>query len=290
MTTFKLLKDIGGAKGMSNEEFQASWPKDAPEVDLVINSCGGSCVEGIAIAEFLRSQKAKGQVINAKIQGFCGSITTLIAAACTTSEISPFSQYFVHEARLNIADATSADLASAQAEVDTFNGIMRQAYMDKTKLPESEIAALMSSSTMMTAQKAVELGFVDKVTGLFKAVARFVRHKPEAEGHIFISINQAEESPGAIQNSEAEQNAEEEEDEGEEMEEMRKQMAVLIAERDGLKTEVDGLKTEISAKAEAAKKGEAMAKKLGEFVPPPKPAPKGRPAATGSGNHLTQLY
>lgn len=301
--TVKLLKDIGGKDGIGNEAFQAAWPKDEPVVDLVINSCGGSCVEGIAIAEFIRAQREKGQIINAKIQGFVGSISTIIGNACTASEISPFSQYFIHEARVDAMGATSADLAAAQAEVDVFNSIMKRSYMEKTKLPEDQITALMSASTMMTAQRAVELGFVDKMTGIFKAVAMFYRDKPESEGHIIISINQAEDSPGAVQEGEAEMETaapaapaveietEEAEEVDEEKEAMKKKLAEYEASMAGLSAENETLKNQISANAETVKKSEAMAKKLGGFVPPPKPESKAqsKPSASAGGN-LVQLF
>lgn len=197
-----LDKDIG-YEGITAEAFRQSWPADAGEVELIINSAGGSCTDGIAIAEFIRTKRAEGTKVNAKVIGLCGSIATMIALSCDRLEMSPMSQFFIHESRCGV-EGTADQLASAQKELELYNDLMLKAYKDKTKMDEGQIKKMMASETIMSAEQAKSMGFIDSITQfLTKAVAMFKADKKDAQGHVYITINQAEESPGAVQTGES---------------------------------------------------------------------------------------
>lgn len=305
-----LTKDIGTEDGITAEAFRQAWPEGEKEVELIINSCGGSCIEGTAIGEFIHSMKAEGVVIHAKVEGIVGSISTQIALCCSDLSMTPGSQFFIHEARTGV-EGTADELDRAKNELNIFNEAMKQIYMKKTGLSYEEISKLMKDETLMNSETAKSLGFIDKIVSYaYKAVALFKREKPESEGHVFININQVEDSENVSQEVETVpivEVVEEEKTETEtvsptteetpvvvnpEVEDMKKSLEEMRESMAKLALENEELKVKASKDAEIVKKSEAFAKKLGEVVPPqsPKFVAKKNPNAVVPGTNLTQIY
>lgn len=303
-------KDIGQEPGeISATAFRLAWPSDAKEVEMIVNSAGGSCTDGIAIAEFIRARRAEGVKVEAKIIGLCGSIATMIAMAADKVEISPLSQFFIHESRCGV-EGKSEDLAAAQKELELYNGMMKKVYADKTHLDEKKIEEMMAAETIMSADQAKSMGFVDSITQFFnKAVAKF--KKNDATGHVYITINQAEDSPNTVQTGETESggtdttqkpetmasvpapettevpapvpmpiepgkeveeiNEPAEPEETEEVKEMRAKISALEVALAEMKASNEIMHAE-AAKAEADNRSaQAVKAKLAEFLPPARP-------------------
>lgn len=259
--------------------FRDGFPSEK-EIDLMIDSEGGSCIDGIAIAEFIRyKRKAEGYKVNAKILGICGSISTIIALACDHVAISPMSQFFVHRSQVGVYGNTE-DFDKAKEELELFDAKMVSTYVAKTGKSEEEIKKIMEEEKLISAERAKEIGFVDEVMDFSgNAVAKKIRYsavakyekKGESEAHVYITINQAEESPGATQIGETESGETEEGEENietpavvvtpaeEEEESAEDKLAAVLAELEDTKkkhmeamTELESMKNMMSeAKAKA---------------------------------------
>lgn len=128
------------------------------EIEVEINSPGGSIFAGSEIYTALRSYKGNKKI---RIVGLAGSAASVIAEA-GESEISPTGMYMIH----NVQSGASGDyrVMEHQAEVlKAANQSIANAYIDKTGMSNDELLALMDKETWLTAQNAVKYGFVDKV-------------------------------------------------------------------------------------------------------------------------------
>ena len=128
------------------------------EIEVEINSPGGSIFAGSEIYTALRAYKGNK---NIRIVGLAGSAASVIAEA-GESEISPTAMYMIH----NVQSGVHGDYREMehQAEIlKTANQSIANAYIDKTGMSNEELLALMDTETWLNAQQAVEYGFVDKV-------------------------------------------------------------------------------------------------------------------------------
>lgn len=128
------------------------------EIEVEINSPGGSIFAGSEIYTALRSYKGNKKI---RIVGLAGSAASVIAEA-GESEISPTGMYMIH----NVQSGASGDyrVMEHQAEVlKAANQSIANAYIDKTGMSNDELLSLMDKETWLTAQDAVKYGFVDRV-------------------------------------------------------------------------------------------------------------------------------
>lgn len=128
------------------------------EIEVDINSPGGSIFAGSEIYTALRSYKGNVKI---NIVGLCGSAASVIAEA-GYSEITPTGMFMIH----NVQSSVSGDYRDMEHKSNvllTANQSIINAYTDKTSMDANQLQELMDRETWMTAQEAVEYGFVDKV-------------------------------------------------------------------------------------------------------------------------------
>lgn len=126
-------------------------------VTVQINSPGGDPFDGLAIYNLLR---AHGQKITVEIIGIAASAASLIAMAGDEILIGRGGQLMIHRAAgVSIGDAdTMRTMAEA---LDKIDGGMADLYATRTGIPREQIVAMMADETWMTAEEAIDLGFVD---------------------------------------------------------------------------------------------------------------------------------
>lgn len=128
------------------------------EIEVDINSPGGSIFAGSEIYTALRSYKGN---IKINIVGLCGSAASVIAEA-GYSEITPTGMFMIH----NVQSSVSGDYRDMEHKSNvllTANQSIINAYTEKTSMDTGQLQELMDKETWMTAQEAVKYGFVDKV-------------------------------------------------------------------------------------------------------------------------------
>jgi ATP-dependent protease ClpP protease subunit len=128
---------------------------DDEGVQVVINSSGGDIFAASEIYDMLAESKATIKVI------FAASAASYIACACT-SEIVPTGMLMIH----NVSSYAAGDYNDMAHESDVLlkaSKAVATAYRLKTGMSEDELIGLMDKETWLTADEAVEKGFIDKV-------------------------------------------------------------------------------------------------------------------------------
>lgn len=128
---------------------------DDESVQVVINSSGGDIFAASEIYDMLAESKATIKVI------FAASAASYVACACT-SEIVPTGMLMIH----NVSSYAAGDYNDMAHESDVLlkaSKAVATAYRLKTGMSEDELIGLMDKETWLTADEAVEKGFIDKV-------------------------------------------------------------------------------------------------------------------------------
>lgn len=131
-----------------------------PEViRLSIASEGGFVSDALAIHDFLKAYPARVEV---DITGLTASAATVIAMAGDSVRMSDNALFLVHHASGG-AWGKAEDLESYTRGLRKINGRLLSIYAKKTRQTEAEIDALMAAEEWLTADEALEWGFVDSV-------------------------------------------------------------------------------------------------------------------------------
>ncbi len=137
----------------------AKYP-NATNINIYINSYGGSVFEGTAIYNQLRRHQAFKTVY---IDGFACSVASLIAMAGDKVVMPRNAMMMIHHA-WTVAMGNSAELRKAADDLENINKGNRQAYLQKVgeKTTEEELVALLDAETWLTAEDCIRLGFADE--------------------------------------------------------------------------------------------------------------------------------
>lgn len=126
--------------------------------EVEINSGGG---EIFAASEIYTALRNYAGGVHIRIVGLAASAASIIAMA-GESEMTPTGMMMIH----NVQTEASGDYRQMEHTAGTLrdaNHAIISAYVAKTGRPEAEIAAMMDAETWITAERAVELGLVDRV-------------------------------------------------------------------------------------------------------------------------------
>ena len=134
--------------------------KDAngEDLEVLLNSGGGDVWSGQEIYTILRGYAGK---ILIKIQSLAASATAVIAMA-GESEISPVAQIMIHNVSSR-ARGDHRDMEHASEVLRNSDQALATAFVLKTGKSEEEILSMMEKETWLTAEQAVQEGFVDRV-------------------------------------------------------------------------------------------------------------------------------
>lgn len=128
------------------------------QIDIYVNSGGGEIFAGSEIYSLIQSYTGDKKI---HVVGLAASAASVIACAAE-SDITATAMLMIHNVSgyangdYNIMDKTSETLKKA-------NKAIAGAYIQKTGKTEEELLNLMNKETWLTAQEAVEQGFVDKI-------------------------------------------------------------------------------------------------------------------------------
>lgn len=137
----------------------ADLSNDDEDIEVVINSRGGSVTDASEIFTALKDYK--GQV-TAKIVGFAGSCASWIAMAADKVKISPMGFIMIHNAS-SYASGDNRDMDSTSNMLKTVDEAIRNAYKEKTGLSDKELKDLMDNETWFNSSKALEKNFADEI-------------------------------------------------------------------------------------------------------------------------------
>lgn len=141
---------------------------DVDEIDLYINSPGGSVFEGVTIYNLLVAHPA---TVNVHVLGLAASISSVIMLAGDKVEIAENAMVMIHDP--SAAVWGKAEQMRQVADVlDKITESIVNTYETRTKLTRDQLRAAMAAETYYTADEAVANGFADvKVTPMKAAAA-----------------------------------------------------------------------------------------------------------------------
>lgn len=152
----KWIYDRFGVASCCPADIRSQLDEVADEgVQVVINSSGGDIFAASEIYDMLAESKATIKVI------FAASAASYIACACT-SEIVPTGMLMIHNVS-SYAAGDYNDMAHESGVLLKASKAVATAYRLKTGMSEDELIGLMDKETWLTADEAVEKGFIDKV-------------------------------------------------------------------------------------------------------------------------------
>lgn len=153
-----LFDEVGGWEGDANYfKDQLEALGDVQNIDLHINSPGGSVFEGLAIFNQLKAHPAQ---ITVYIDGLAASMASYIAMAGDLVVMPENAMMMIHNPNM-VAYGEERDMDKAKDILSTAKRAMLGAYMAKSGKTEQEISDIMDAETWLSGVDAVEMGFAD---------------------------------------------------------------------------------------------------------------------------------
>lgn len=131
--------------------------KEADQINLHINSGGGSVFEGMSIVSAINSISAP---VTAYVDGVAASMAAVIAVCCQKVVMCDYAKMMIHDPQYSFQGKMSA---KQKNQLEKITDMLRH-IMSKRGLDTDKVAQLMSAETWMSASEAKELGLIDEVT------------------------------------------------------------------------------------------------------------------------------
>ena len=138
--------------------------KKCKSITLRINSYGGDAVASDTIHNRLRELARAGTELTCIVDGVAMSGGSLIMCSCDTVKVNPSSLIMIHKAWSFIWGAFNTDeLMEQRRRLDAYDRMQTAIYNRKTGIPEDELLAMMSETTILTGREAFDRKFADEV-------------------------------------------------------------------------------------------------------------------------------
>lgn len=166
------------------------------QLDIYINSPGGSVFDGVAIHNQLARHPANKIV---HVDGIAASIASVIAMVGDEIEMASNGLMMIHDP-WGLAFGNAIDFRKIADELDKVGGTLVNTYVNRTGGKADHIAQLMHDETWMDAEEAVAAGFADRVSkGVDMAnMARYDFSRFRNTPDFLINPNPAKDAPAAV--------------------------------------------------------------------------------------------
>lgn len=136
--------------------------RKAKTITIRMNSLGGDAGVSILIHNRLRELAAKGTALTCIVDGVAMSGGSLIMSACDTVKVNPSSLIMIHLCWSTLwGGYNAAELREEAAACEAWDKAQASIYKRKCGLDEAEITRMMTETTYMTGQEAIDRGFAD---------------------------------------------------------------------------------------------------------------------------------
>ena len=154
-----IAQDIFFDDDITPKQFKSELTNSEGDIVVWLNSPGGDVFAASQIYNMLKEYNGK---VTVKIDGIAASAASVIAMAGSEILMSPVAMMMIH----NPATVIYGEASDLQSGIDMLSEVKESiinAYEQKTSLSRNKISKMMDAETWFSAQKAVELGFADKV-------------------------------------------------------------------------------------------------------------------------------
>ncbi len=154
----------GGEDSMGADKFRKELEKNknASQINLYINSMGGSVSEGVAIYNQIKRHKAH---VTAYIDGFACSIASVIPMAADEIIMGKNAMFMIHNP-WTFAMGNAKNLRKTAEDLDKVrDGCIIPAYKERVgdKISDEKLLELLDNESLITSKEALEYGFCDKI-------------------------------------------------------------------------------------------------------------------------------
>lgn len=166
---------------------------DVDEIDIHVNSNGGSVFEGFAIYNLIKNHSAK---VTMHVEGIAASAASTILMAGDKIVMAQNAYIMIHDPS-SYAWGNSADLRKTADMLDNIKEQVVAVYASRSgKKTEEEFAQLMADETWFTASQAVEAGLADEINKNKSAVLNSACDVSRIPEHVlaFLQPERAEEA------------------------------------------------------------------------------------------------
>jgi len=152
--------DCIGSGTLSSAYIQTQLQEAAgQDVEVHISSVGGSAFDAIAIYDLLKKYPGK---VTTHIDALAASAASIVAMGGQTVAMSKYALLMIHKPMVGSGGNADELLKDVQM-LNVVQSRLAQIYMDKTGLDEVTVNSLINSVTWMTADQALDLGFIDQI-------------------------------------------------------------------------------------------------------------------------------
>ena len=128
-----------------------------PNINLHINSYGGSLFAGLATVDAIRNLKSD---VHSYIEGAAASAATLISVACDKRYIGKYSKMLIHQLSASSYGKYTEledDMENNKHLMDTIKAV----YKEYTKVPMKKLNKILKHDLWFDSKTCLELGLVD---------------------------------------------------------------------------------------------------------------------------------
>ncbi len=156
----------GDGFGISPSSFNADLraASDQHDIDLRVNSPGGSLWAGFSIHQMILDARRVGHKVTVRIDGAAFSIASAIAMAGSRVVMGSASVMMIHLPWLSGVAGNSEDIKRALKTLDTAKERLIDIYKAKTKQSRATIAGWLENETYFSAREAVDAKLADEIS------------------------------------------------------------------------------------------------------------------------------
>lgn len=148
---------------------------EVEEIEITVNSPGGSVFSGINIANQISNHPAH---VTVNVSGVAASIASVIAVAADTVKMASNSMLMIHEVWAPFM-GNHSEMRKFADDLEKINTTVFNSYLSKNpKIDHALLKDMMSKETWLTSEECLELGLIDEITDANKAAAKI---SPEME-------------------------------------------------------------------------------------------------------------
>lgn len=135
---------------------------DVKNINIYINSPGGSVFAAVAIANTLKNHSA---TVTAYIDGLAASAATIITSACDIVKMPKNALFMIHNP-WTIAWGEKKDFEKTIDMLEKVKDSIVETYLSKTGLDKEQLSELMDNESWLNSEEAKSYGFIDEIVDL----------------------------------------------------------------------------------------------------------------------------
>lgn len=170
--TLEILDYIGDGGFTLKDLLEQLGSHTNKDITVLINSAGGSVMEGLSIYNFLRSNFTN---VTTEVIGYAASISSIIFLAGNKRIMREGTMLFLHNPWMMVS-GNSTDLRTEAETLDKIASELTQIYVSNSALLPLEVKKLMDEETWIGSVDALDYGFATEIDGQKQ---RAVAHMPE---------------------------------------------------------------------------------------------------------------